>query len=204
MKPSVVRGRPSAATAIAFVALLAALSGTAAALPGNNSVDSADIRNGQVKRGDIRNSAVTSAKVKNGSLLARDFKSGELTAGPRGDKGEKGEKGDTGTPGTDGSALGFASVGANGTLVAASSENVTQANVSHVATTGTYCFFGLPFTPRNAVGNIRLVGGANVAPGPIVVFELGPQNGCPGNTQVTAVTANNNAVLDRPFFVLFN
>lgn len=201
MKPNIVWRRPSASTGIAFVALLAALSGTAAALPGRNTVDSADIRNGQVKRADIRNSAVTSGKVRDRSLLARDFRPGELSAGPKGDKGDTG---DPGTPGRDGSALGFASVAANGTVDPAFSENVAQANVSHVSNSGVYCFSGLPFTPRNAVGNIKLVGGANVAPGPIVVFDFGPHNGCAAGTQVTAVTANNNAILDRPFLVLFN
>ncbi len=37
--------RPSPAMAVAFVALLAALSGTAIALPGTNTVDSGDIKN---------------------------------------------------------------------------------------------------------------------------------------------------------------
>ena len=86
--------RPSPGTCVAFVALVAALSGTAVALPGKNSVDSgdikkgavrsSDIKNGQVKRGDIRKNAVDSGKVRNGSLRARDFRKGDLPRGPRG------------------------------------------------------------------------------------------------------------------------
>jgi hypothetical protein len=65
--------------AVAFVALLAALSGTAVALPGTNTVDSGDIKNGQVKNKDIRRNAVTGAKVKNSSLGGADIKNDSLT-----------------------------------------------------------------------------------------------------------------------------
>jgi hypothetical protein len=71
--------RPSPAMAVAFVALLAALSGTAIALPGTNTVDSGDIKNGQVKNKDIRNNAVTGKKVKNGTLGGADVKNDNLT-----------------------------------------------------------------------------------------------------------------------------
>ena len=64
---------------VAFVALLAALSGTAVALPGTNSVDSGDIKNGQVKNKDIRRNAVTGAKVKNGGLAGADVRNDSLT-----------------------------------------------------------------------------------------------------------------------------
>jgi len=65
--------------AVAFVALLAALSGTAIALPGTNSVDSGDIKNGQVKGKDIGKNAVTGKKVKNGSLTGADVRDNSLT-----------------------------------------------------------------------------------------------------------------------------
>jgi hypothetical protein len=73
--------RPTPAMAVAFVALLAALSGTAVALPGINTVDSGDIKNGQVKGKDIGRSAVTGKKVKNGSLGGADVKNNSLTGG---------------------------------------------------------------------------------------------------------------------------
>jgi hypothetical protein len=71
--------RPSPAMAIAFVALLAALSGTAVALPGKNSVDSGDIKNKQVKGKDLANNAVTGKKIKNGSITGADVKDDSLT-----------------------------------------------------------------------------------------------------------------------------
>jgi hypothetical protein len=74
-----VERRPSPAMAVAFIALLAALSGTAAALPGKNGVDSGDIKNGQVKGRDIAKNAVTGKKVKNSSLIGPDVKNASLT-----------------------------------------------------------------------------------------------------------------------------
>jgi hypothetical protein len=71
--------RPSPAMAVAFVALLAALSGTAVALPGTNTVDSGDIKNGQVKNKDIRNNAVTGGKVKDGAVKSADVGDDSLT-----------------------------------------------------------------------------------------------------------------------------
>src|SRR4051812_8830497 len=96
--------RPSPPMVVAFVALLAALSGTAVALPGKNGVDSGDIKNGQVTGADLKAGAVTSKKVKDESLLAQDFKSGQLPAGAKGDKGDKGNKGDQGDKGDKGDA----------------------------------------------------------------------------------------------------
>jgi hypothetical protein len=71
--------------AVAFVALLAALSGTAVALPGKNSVDSGDIKNGQVKGKDIAKNAVTGKKVKNSSLTGSDTRDASLTGSDIGD-----------------------------------------------------------------------------------------------------------------------
>ena len=69
---------PSPAAALAFIALVAALSGTAIALPGKNTVDSADIKNGQVKGKDIGRNAVTGLKIKNGSATSADVRNNSL------------------------------------------------------------------------------------------------------------------------------
>jgi len=105
--------------AVGFVALLAALSGTAVALPGVNLIDSGDIKNGQVKAKDIGKNAVTGKKVANGALTGADVKDESLTAsdfsgsvqgpagpqGPQGNTGTQGPQGDTGAPGIPGSAI---------------------------------------------------------------------------------------------------
>jgi hypothetical protein len=74
-----ISGRPSPAMAVAFIALLAALSGTAVALPGKNTVDSGDIKKGNVKSSDLAANAVRGGKVRNGSLTGADSKDNSLT-----------------------------------------------------------------------------------------------------------------------------
>jgi hypothetical protein len=70
---------PSPAMAVAFIALLAAISGTAVALPGRNTVDSGDIKKGAVKTADIAKNAIRGANVGDGSLSGADVKDESLT-----------------------------------------------------------------------------------------------------------------------------
>jgi hypothetical protein len=84
--------RPSAATVIACVALLASLSGVSYADVLNVPVNSVGTKN-------LKPNAVISSKVKDHSLLAVDFKRGQL---PAGEPGPKGDKGDAGAPGISG------------------------------------------------------------------------------------------------------
>jgi hypothetical protein len=72
---------PSPAMAVAFVALLAALSGTAIALPGRNTVDSGDLKRGAVKTSDIARGAVTNSKVRNRTLTGAKLRNGTITGG---------------------------------------------------------------------------------------------------------------------------
>ncbi len=71
--------RPSPAMAVAFVALLAALTGTAVALPGTNTVNSGDIVNNTIRSKDVKNNNLRGKDVKNGSLGGRDVKNDSLT-----------------------------------------------------------------------------------------------------------------------------
>jgi hypothetical protein len=79
MRAFLARRTPSPAMAVAFVALLAALSGTAIALPGKNSVDKNDIRKGAVRGKAIAKNAVTGAKVKKGAIRSADVGNNSLT-----------------------------------------------------------------------------------------------------------------------------
>jgi hypothetical protein len=79
MRELLASRRPSPAMAVAFIALLAALSGTAIALPGTSTVDSGDIVNGTIRGKDIHKNAVTGKKVKNGSLKSADVRDNSLT-----------------------------------------------------------------------------------------------------------------------------
>jgi hypothetical protein len=73
------RRRPSPAMAVAFVALLAAVSGTAVALPGRNTVDSGDLKRGAVKNVDIARGAVTGSKVRNRTLTGPKLRANSVT-----------------------------------------------------------------------------------------------------------------------------
>jgi hypothetical protein len=79
--------KPSPAMVVAFVALLAALSGTAIALPGRNTVDSGDLRRGAVKNPDLARNAVTGAKTRNSSLSGPDLRNGGVGSADVADDG---------------------------------------------------------------------------------------------------------------------
>jgi len=64
--------RPSASMTVAFVALLAALTGTSVALPGKNTVTSGDIKNSQVKTADIRNNGIRGRDIKRNTVKGSD------------------------------------------------------------------------------------------------------------------------------------
>ena len=74
-----ISGRPSPAMAVAFIALLAALSGTAVALPGKNTVDSGDLKKNAVKAADIARNAVTGPKIRNSAVNGQKVRNDSLT-----------------------------------------------------------------------------------------------------------------------------
>src|SRR4051812_39936609 len=74
--------RPSPAMVIAVIALIAALSGTAYAALGKNSVGSRQLKAQAVTTGKIANNAVNSAKVAKGSLTGADINVGALGTVP--------------------------------------------------------------------------------------------------------------------------
>jgi hypothetical protein len=69
-----MRRGPSPASAIAFVALLASLSGTAVALPDTSTVDSGDIKNGTIQGEDLKASSITEREIRGRSLDGTDIK----------------------------------------------------------------------------------------------------------------------------------
>jgi hypothetical protein len=211
--------RPSPAMAVAFIALLAALSGTAVALPSKNTVDSGDLKRGAVKRADIARNAVNSAKVKNGSLLAADFKAGQLPAGPqgekgdkgdkgekgdKGDKGEKGDKGDKGDPGDAGTAVAYATIDSTGNVLPGTSKGITQANIDPDDVDGTVCFTDLPFTPRSVMVAAHADGVEWDVIATAYVADPDVSTGtCAGKVLVRTFDVSDASLRDRAFHIWF-
>jgi hypothetical protein len=77
-----VVSRPSPAMIVALIALVAALSGTAYAALGKNSVGTRQLKAKAVTSGKIANNAVTSVKVAKNSLTGADINIGALGTVP--------------------------------------------------------------------------------------------------------------------------
>ncbi len=134
------------------MACFIALTGTAAALPGKNTVDSGDIRPASVKASDLAKNSVNSPKVAKDSLTGADIDESTLSAvsGPAGPTGALGPTGPTGPPGSDAS---LSSVAAGGDL------------------TG---FYPNPVVGIDKVGGLESLAGANdeIADGTIDAQDL--------------------------------
>jgi hypothetical protein len=111
---------------VGYVALFAfAIGGVAQALPGKNTVDSGDIKNGQVKTRDLNANAVKGSRVKDGTLSGADIGDGTLTGVEIGDGSLTPADIDTSliqrrVSGTCATGSALSSIGADGTVGCAS------------------------------------------------------------------------------------
>ncbi len=202
--------RPSPAMVVGFVALLAALSGTAVALPGVNLIDSGDIKNGQVKRADIGKNAVTGEKVANGALTGADVKNESLT--PRdfsgSVQGPAGPKGDTGAQGPAGPGARWVLVqGSDGAVLATNDTSIT---VSRDAGGGFYFVnFGTSLANKLLHATLNRTGGSQL--GQVSVGPCGGAGAAPGanncaqsnnvNTALVQTSDSAGTTTDRNFFL---
>ena len=160
--------RPSPALAVAFVALLVALGGTASALDGKNSIDS----------NDVKKNAIDSANIGKNQIKGADVNESTLTEVPSADNGMQG----------------YALIdGAGGGTVdpAAPSLKVTTANVSQGNNPGVYCFNGLSFTPRGILVTGDAVGGNN-AQDNFMVGSTQDNTACPGAEQASVESRDDD------------
>jgi hypothetical protein len=216
-----IRRNFTSAHVIAMLALMVALGGTGYAalkLP-KNSVGSKQIKTG----------AVGSSEVKNRSLKAGDFKKGQIPKGPKGaqgpqgiqglpgNAGQNGTDGPTGPTGPNGTAVAFARIAADGTLVGGAAQNkgIVVANVQHTAGApaaevtgdGIYCIGGLSFTPTSAMVSTdntdslpavpNLTGGSLNFISTVAVFkgeDLGRCDAAHGQVRIAIEQVNDSAV----------
>ena len=147
-----IRGRVGSAHLLAIIALVLAITGTAIALPGRNSVNGQDIKNGAVKSLDVRDN----------NLRGQDIKESTLDKVPRAEQSEDVLWAVVTNPAGAGNAA-VARSGQTGTTVAESGGAV-QVNfgrdVSNCAWTATR---GLPGTGTEPAGFAE-VNGVNGQP----------------------------------------
>src|SRR5690242_8918221 len=133
---------PSPAMIVALLALCVALGGSAYAA---SKINGNNIRNGTISGKKLKNRTITSRQISRSTVRALKDRRG--LRGPRGFRGHNGAKGATGSAGT---ALAYARIAADGTVDAARSKGIAQANINHT-NMGIYCFVSLGFTPKNIV-----------------------------------------------------
>ena len=168
----------------------------------------------------LSGTAWASQAVKEGGGKATPAKKKKSKRGPRGPAGANGLNGAAGANGT---AVAFAAVQDNGTLVPGAGNdssrieggvfNITQANISHAGGTGVYCFT-LPFAPKSiqvTASNTGDFGGSSFATATGNVRTVGLLSGCPANATARVRTVlygsgaayAQPAVTDLAFFVWF-
>jgi hypothetical protein len=189
---------------VAYLALFFALGGTSFAavnaLP-KNSVTSTQIKNGTILKADMNKKTVSALRGLRGPRGLTG------ATGATGAAGATGAKGDTGATGAPGSALAYARIQANGTLVASASKNVTSANVyKSTSQTGVYCFKGLGFTPKNAVVTpyANSVNAANPAVATIGLSEVAGGYCDDPATQLGVFFFGASTRPDTEFFIAIN
>ncbi|MGB6424733.1 MAG: hypothetical protein WBF18_05590 [Solirubrobacterales bacterium] len=150
------RLKPSPALVLASIALLLALTGAAVAGPQVFS-----------KKG------VTKSKVKS---ISKRQANAQITARAPGLSVANSRTADSANP------TAFAQVAADGTVNAATSKGVTQANVINAGPiTGYYCFGNLPFVPRGGNATVDWNAGSIDT---FALIGLGGNPSCPAGTQL--------------------
>jgi hypothetical protein len=169
-----VKRRPSPALVISILALIVALSGTAYAALGKNSVKSKQIAKGAVKTSELAKNAVSTAKIKNAAVTANKIAAGVIPATP---------------------AVAYARVSGPG--VVTNSKGIVS--MSHVSPFAPYCF-DLSFSPQNGVANAA----AEAAGGSTAAMQIPPSVVCPAGSDASVLTRDgSNMANEQPFFVLF-
>jgi hypothetical protein len=176
------KAKPSPAMAVAFVALLAALGGTAGALSGKNGVDNNDIKKNAVDSANIVKNGVTGTDAKESTF-------GEVPDAANGVQAYA-RISNAGAVQTEPLAL-----------------NIVSSNVTN-PTAGVYCISGLTFTPKT----VLITGDAEAtnAQDNWFVASVNTDNGqCPGVEQVSIESrdednAGGTTLQNGGFYIVMN
>jgi hypothetical protein len=190
------RRLPSPAIVVALIALIAALTGSAIALPGKGSVDKGDLAKGSVTKKAIKNGAVTGKAIKAGAVTEAALADNAVTTAKIADNAVTDAKVDGVVPAA------FAYINDPAAIVPAQSEGVGSATVSEE--NSFVCFNGLPFTPRNIQVTVARPGGGS-EDAQATAFAPGDNNFCAGNEQASVQFVNENGTPVSPprFYITF-
>ena len=170
---------PSAAMAIAFLALMVALGGTSL---GRSIAGSSSARH-----------AAKATSVRRGP---------RGPAGPRGPRGPAGSTGLAGPAGAPGSAFAYAHVTADGKVDPAASKNV---EINDLTIAGVWCLKVTGGTPKNVTAMIDNAG-ANPLTSQIggTTVASAISKTCPSGNNVEIVTGSAGSFTPLPFYVAIN
>jgi hypothetical protein len=146
MKALIRKITPSGSLAVAILALVVAMSGSAVAA---SLITGKQIKDGTIQVKDISKTARSELAAK----PAAGAPGPQGPAGPAGQAGAQGPKGDTGAQGdkgVPGEALAYANVKGDGTIEPGQSKGITNDMVDRTAE-GVFCFKNLGFTPKSAM-----------------------------------------------------
>ena len=146
MKRVLTKIKPSGSLAVAFLALLIAMSGSAVAA---SLITSKQIKDGTIQVKDISKTA--RAQLSGKAAVAVPGPAGPQ--GPKGDAGSQGDRGQTGAQGdkgVPGEAVAYANVKGDGTIEPGQSKGITNDMIDRTAE-GVFCFKNLGFTPKSAM-----------------------------------------------------
>jgi hypothetical protein len=197
--------RPSPALVLSMIALFVALGGVSYGLAGKNTVTSDDIVNGAVKSKDLKNSGVKSKDLNTGSVKTSDVADDALTGDDINENtlNRVPEAGDAATlEGSPASAFAstivrWATVNADGTIIAAQSQGITQDNITHPSA-GFYCLTGLDPVPTAATATRRFGGTFGQ-----IFVEVDPGGtACSGAVIGISTYNNSNGAANNPFTVV--
>lgn len=185
--------RPSPAMLVACTALFVAMGGAAYAATSvaPNSVGTTQLRNGAVTTAKLHGNAVTGSKVRSNSLTGSDIKESTLAAVPLAGAARP---------------IAYARVKGDGTVIAARSSHVTNANLA-LRTTSAFCFHDLPFTVHGAVVTVDYADHNANAENDNAEVALGdPYGDCAPETphaQLEVATAKDGSFTALGFFIVF-
>jgi hypothetical protein len=185
-----LRSKLTYANVVATLALFIAVGGASAFAANQLAKNSVGAK-------QLKKNAVTAAKIRNGAIAPAKLSSAASSA-LRGTTGPQGAQGPRGAQGPAGEALAYASVEANGEVIASRSKGITTTNVTNIGP-GEYCIGGLPFTVNVAVASAQLfLDGASTF--------VGSFGECPAGTQVVVeIWRTDTSTNDpSPFMLLLN